>query len=239
MTKRGKLPVDWSAEVLDLPVGLPRGDLASHDSVTGRSHSSGDEPSPSPPSPSKERDVRYRSPCQHRGGDRRRRGADRSFPREPGDLAGLGSLCLGLMTPLGLGKTIETITKGFGDIMAEVGLLIVFGVLMGAILQEMGAIERLVIDCSRSSAQTAAVLDVAGHRHAAAVDLPGRAAGDLGPAGRPPHAGSARWVRLGWPPPWPSDSSAASSSWCRASARWPWRRCCMSRWARCCSGGWC
>ncbi|WP_371786218.1 GntP family permease [Streptosporangium subroseum] len=56
----------------------------------------------------------------------------------------LGSLCLGLMTPLGLGKTIETITKGFGDIMAEVGLLIVFGVLMGAILQEMGAIERLV-----------------------------------------------------------------------------------------------
>jgi gluconate:H+ symporter, GntP family len=56
----------------------------------------------------------------------------------------LGSLFLGLMTPLGLGKTIATITKGFGDIMAEVGLLIVFGVLMGAILQEMGAIERLV-----------------------------------------------------------------------------------------------
>ncbi|AWS43850.1 GntP family permease [Streptosporangium sp. 'caverna'] len=56
----------------------------------------------------------------------------------------LGSLCLGLMTPLGLAKTIGTITKGFGDIMAEVGLLIVFGVLMGAILQEMGAIERLV-----------------------------------------------------------------------------------------------
>ncbi|WP_181764953.1 GntP family permease [Streptomyces albidus (ex Kaewkla and Franco 2022)] len=56
----------------------------------------------------------------------------------------LGSLYLGLTTKLGLGKTVETITKGFGDIMAEVGLLIAFGVLMGSILQEMGTIERLV-----------------------------------------------------------------------------------------------
>jgi H+/gluconate symporter-like permease len=56
----------------------------------------------------------------------------------------VGSLYLGLATKLGLGKTVETITKGFGDIMAEVGLLIAFGVLMGSILQELGAIERLV-----------------------------------------------------------------------------------------------
>ncbi|WP_394622017.1 GntP family permease [Lentzea sp. JNUCC 0626] len=56
----------------------------------------------------------------------------------------VGSLYLGIVTKLGLGKTIETITKGFGEIMAEVGLLIAFGVLMGSILQQMGAIERLV-----------------------------------------------------------------------------------------------
>lgn len=56
----------------------------------------------------------------------------------------LGSLYLGLTTELGLDKTVETITKGFGDIMAEVGLLIAFGVLMGTILQEMGTIEQLV-----------------------------------------------------------------------------------------------
>ncbi|GHH66350.1 H+/gluconate symporter-like permease [Streptomyces umbrinus] len=56
----------------------------------------------------------------------------------------LGSLYLGLTTKLGLDKTVQTITKGFGDIMAEVGLLIAFGVLMGAILQEMGTIEQLV-----------------------------------------------------------------------------------------------
>jgi GntP family gluconate:H+ symporter len=56
----------------------------------------------------------------------------------------VGSLYLGLVSKLGLDKTIETITGGFGDIMAEVGLLIAFGVLMGSILQELGAIERLV-----------------------------------------------------------------------------------------------
>ncbi|WP_406048244.1 hypothetical protein [Kribbella sp. NBC_00889] len=33
----------------------------------------------------------------------------------------VGSLYLGLVSKLGLDKTVETITKGFGDIMAEVG----------------------------------------------------------------------------------------------------------------------
>src|SRR5262245_26299855 len=56
----------------------------------------------------------------------------------------VGSAYLGLAAGLGVEKTIEAITKGFGDIMAEVGLLIAFGVLMGAILQQTGAIQRLV-----------------------------------------------------------------------------------------------
>lgn len=56
----------------------------------------------------------------------------------------VGSLYLGLATGLGVTRTIRTITTGFGDIMAEVGLLIAFGVLMGAVLQEMGAVEQLV-----------------------------------------------------------------------------------------------
>ena len=47
----------------------------------------------------------------------------------------LGSSYLGLAAGLGVEKTIDAIMKGFGDIMAEVGLLIAFGVLMGAILQ--------------------------------------------------------------------------------------------------------
>lgn len=56
----------------------------------------------------------------------------------------LGSLYLGLSSRLGIEQTIGTVTGGFGEIMAEVGLLIAFGVLMGAMLQEMGAIQRLV-----------------------------------------------------------------------------------------------
>ena len=50
----------------------------------------------------------------------------------------VGSAYLGLAAGLGVEKTIEAITTGFGDIMAEVGLLIAFGVLMGAILQQTG-----------------------------------------------------------------------------------------------------
>jgi H+/gluconate symporter-like permease len=49
-----------------------------------------------------------------------------------------------LATGLGVKKTIDSIMTGFGDIMAEVGLLIAFGVLMGAMLQRTGAIQRLV-----------------------------------------------------------------------------------------------
>lgn len=56
----------------------------------------------------------------------------------------IGSAYLGLTAGLGVEKTVDTIATGFGDIMAEVGLLIAFGVLMGAMLQETGAIERLV-----------------------------------------------------------------------------------------------
>ncbi|SNS43683.1 GntP family permease [Rhodococcoides kyotonense] len=56
----------------------------------------------------------------------------------------LGAGYLGLATKLGVSTTVDTITGGFGEIMAEVGLLIAFGVLMGAVLQEMKAIQRLV-----------------------------------------------------------------------------------------------
>ncbi|ROS32224.1 GntP family permease [Amycolatopsis thermoflava] len=56
----------------------------------------------------------------------------------------LGSCYLGLSTGLGVSKTVEEITAGFGDVMAEIGLLIAFGVLIGAILRDLRAIERLV-----------------------------------------------------------------------------------------------
>lgn len=56
----------------------------------------------------------------------------------------LGSLYLGIASGVGLGSTVEAVTTGFGDIMAEVGLLIGFGVLIGSQLQASGAFRRLV-----------------------------------------------------------------------------------------------
>lgn len=56
----------------------------------------------------------------------------------------LGSLYLGLAAGVGFAGTVEAITTGFGGIMAEVGLLIGFGVLIGALLHSAGAFRRLV-----------------------------------------------------------------------------------------------
>lgn len=56
----------------------------------------------------------------------------------------IGSLYLGLAAGVGFAGTIEAITLGFGEIMAEVGLLIGFGVLIGALLHGTGAFRKLV-----------------------------------------------------------------------------------------------
>ena len=66
------------------------------------------------------------------------------FKVDPVISLGLGCLYLGLATAVGLGGTIEAITVGFGEIMIEVGLLIGFGVLIGALMQSTGAFTRLV-----------------------------------------------------------------------------------------------
>lgn len=56
----------------------------------------------------------------------------------------LGCLYLGLASGVGFAETVEAITSGFGDIMAKIGLLIGFGVLMGALLHRMGAFRVMV-----------------------------------------------------------------------------------------------
>ncbi|MGW8379504.1 SLC13 family permease [Streptomyces sp. ODS28] len=56
----------------------------------------------------------------------------------------LGAMYLGLAGGLGAKGTVDAVTGGFGDLMAEVGLLIVFGVLLGSLLSSLGAIEKLV-----------------------------------------------------------------------------------------------
>jgi GntP family gluconate:H+ symporter len=56
----------------------------------------------------------------------------------------IASLYLGLAAGVGPTGTIEAIAAGFGEIMAEVGLLIGFGVLIGAFLHAAGAFHRLL-----------------------------------------------------------------------------------------------
>jgi gluconate:H+ symporter, GntP family len=55
-----------------------------------------------------------------------------------------GSLYLGIAGGVGVEQTVITIAEGFGGIMAEVGLLIGFGVLIGSLLYKMEALQRLV-----------------------------------------------------------------------------------------------
>ena len=55
-----------------------------------------------------------------------------------------GILYLGISAGLGLTGTLESLTGGFGDILAKIGLLIAFGITMGTALSEMGAIDRIV-----------------------------------------------------------------------------------------------
>jgi GntP family gluconate:H+ symporter len=56
----------------------------------------------------------------------------------------IGSLYLGLAGGVGMAGTVDAIAIGFGDIMAEVGLLIGFGVLLGSLLYALGALQNLV-----------------------------------------------------------------------------------------------
>ena len=56
----------------------------------------------------------------------------------------VGCLYLGIAGGVGLPETVQVIATGFGEIMAEVGLLIGFGVLLGALLHSMGALQKLV-----------------------------------------------------------------------------------------------
>lgn len=56
----------------------------------------------------------------------------------------LGSLYLGIAGGVGLTGTVTAIAEGFGEIMVEVGLLIGFGVLLGALLYALGALQKFV-----------------------------------------------------------------------------------------------
>ena len=62
----------------------------------------------------------------------------------------LGSLYLGLGSGVGGVGTLTAITGGFGEIMAKVGLLIGFGVVIGSLLHATGAFKRMVSSLVRA-----------------------------------------------------------------------------------------
>ncbi|MBN6041134.1 GntP family permease [Amycolatopsis sp. 195334CR] len=56
----------------------------------------------------------------------------------------LGATYLGLATGLGTGGTTEALATGFGDVMAEIGLLITFGVVIGSLLTATNTLTRVM-----------------------------------------------------------------------------------------------
>jgi H+/gluconate symporter-like permease len=56
----------------------------------------------------------------------------------------IGAAAIGLGGGLGATGTVETMATGFGETMAEAGLLIAWGVLIGSMLNRLGAVSRLV-----------------------------------------------------------------------------------------------
>lgn len=66
------------------------------------------------------------------------------FRQNPVISLAVGAAAVGLLTGLGPVDTVSTMTRGFGEVMMEAGLLIGWGVLIGAMLNEMGAVVRLV-----------------------------------------------------------------------------------------------
>ncbi|MFI6390760.1 GntP family permease [Nonomuraea sp. NPDC050540] len=56
----------------------------------------------------------------------------------------LGTIFLGLTTGVGAEGTTKAITAGFGEVMADIGLLVTFGVLMGSLLTLTDALRRLI-----------------------------------------------------------------------------------------------
>lgn len=56
----------------------------------------------------------------------------------------LGTIVLGITTGIPLDDVVAGINEGFGSLMAEVGLLISLGVIMGLLMSSYGAVQRIV-----------------------------------------------------------------------------------------------
>ncbi|WP_396911578.1 GntP family permease [Mycolicibacterium sp.] len=56
----------------------------------------------------------------------------------------IAALYIGIASGVGLNESVAAVNSGFAELMGEIGLLITFGVLLGVLLQALGAAERTV-----------------------------------------------------------------------------------------------
>lgn len=65
------------------------------------------------------------------------------FKISPGVMLFISAVLMGLFTQMGMGDTLSAITGGFGNMMASIGLLIIFGGIFGSMLGDSGGMEEL------------------------------------------------------------------------------------------------
>lgn len=57
----------------------------------------------------------------------------------------IGSLYMGIASGLGLSETVSSISTGFGELMAGIGLPIIFGIMIGMLLAECGGARKIAV----------------------------------------------------------------------------------------------
>ena len=121
------------------------------------------------------------------------------------------AIYLGIVCGLGAEHTLAIVNKGFGDLMAKVGLLIVFGVLLGTLLSALGAIEKLMKVLLRTLTRAGAVRLRPADGHRPPVHLLRRAVGGVraaGPVGGGPYRVGRSSADGGGPCPGPGGGCA-------------------------------
>src|ERR671933_2408153 len=95
----------------------------------------------------------------------------------------LGSAVLGLTAALGADATIKSFSKGVGDTVSAVGLLIALGAMIGALLADSGGGDRIVDTIVQRVSGPAL-----GHGRGGGADRPAAVLRDRGRAARPGRA---------------------------------------------------
>lgn len=73
----------------------------------------------------------------------------------------LSATAIGLFSGMGMETTVERITEGFGSMVGKIGIIIIFGVILGQYLEDSGAAEKLARASVRAVGEKRAPLSMA------------------------------------------------------------------------------